>query len=124
MPPCRRCSGRRAGLAQPVARQWRHTTVAALSPGETQVHVNLLYSLQGPLAQFSRSGLVQDFVRRMIADFGNNVTARLRRRRGRGTGPGQLQSHGHVLQRAVGAHQAVVRPGRLTEAPAASGVDT
>ena len=57
----------------------------ALSPGETQVHVNLLYSLQGPLAQFSRSGLVQDFVRRMIADFGNNVTARLRRRRGRGT---------------------------------------
>ena len=50
----------------------------ALSPGETQVHVNLLYSLQGPLAQFSRSGLVQDFVRRMIADFGNNVTARLR----------------------------------------------
>ena len=87
----------------------------ALSPGETQVHVNLLYSLQGPLAQFSRSGLVQDFVRRMIADFGNNVTARLRLPpRGRGTGPGQLQSHGHVLQRAVGAHQAVVRPGRLS----------
>lgn len=52
--------------------------IEALSPTETRVHVNLLYSLQGPLAQFSRSGLVQDFVRRMIADFGNNVSARLR----------------------------------------------
>ena len=61
----------------------------ALSPGETQVHVNLLYSLQGPLAQFSRSGLVQDFVRRMIADFGNNVTARLRRPAAAGEAPVQ-----------------------------------
>nr|WP_315846625.1 2Fe-2S iron-sulfur cluster-binding protein [uncultured Achromobacter sp.] len=56
----------------------------ALSPTETRVSVNLLYSLQGPLAQFSRSGLVQDFVRRMIADFGNNVTARLRQPAGQG----------------------------------------
>lgn len=61
----------------------------ALSPTETQVHVNLLYSLQGPLAQFSRSGLVQDFVRRMIADFGNNVTARLRQPAGVGEAPVQ-----------------------------------
>ena len=61
----------------------------ALSPGETQVDVNLLYSLQGPLAQFSRSGLVQDFVRRMIADFGNNVTARLRRPAAAGEAPVQ-----------------------------------
>jgi carbon-monoxide dehydrogenase small subunit len=61
----------------------------ALSANETQVHVNLLYSLQGPLAQFSRSGLVQDFVRRMIADFGNNVTARLRRPAAAGEAPVQ-----------------------------------
>ncbi|WP_454694219.1 xanthine dehydrogenase family Fe-S subunit [Achromobacter aegrifaciens] len=61
----------------------------ALSATETQVHVNLLYSLQGPLAQFSRSGLVQDFVRRMIADFGNNVTARLRRPVAAGEAPAQ-----------------------------------
>ena len=33
--------------------------------------------LQGPLAQFSRSGLVKDFVSRMVADFGRNVGARL-----------------------------------------------
>ncbi len=49
----------------------------SLSPEATRVHVDLLYSLQGPLAQFSRSGLVRDFVRRMIADFGRNVTRRM-----------------------------------------------
>jgi aerobic carbon-monoxide dehydrogenase small subunit len=48
-----------------------------LGSGATRVHVELLYALQGPLAQFSRSGLVRDFVRRMIADFGANVTRRL-----------------------------------------------
>jgi carbon-monoxide dehydrogenase small subunit len=50
----------------------------------TRVDVDLLYSLQGPLAQFSRSGLVQDFVRRMIADFGRNVTLRLQQPTGAG----------------------------------------
>jgi aerobic carbon-monoxide dehydrogenase small subunit len=43
----------------------------------TRVEVELVYSLQGPLAQFSRSGLVRDFVRRMITDFGANVTRQL-----------------------------------------------
>lgn len=43
----------------------------------TRVAVTLEYMLQGPLAQFSRSGLVKDFVRRMIADFGARVTAQL-----------------------------------------------
>ncbi len=55
----------------------------SLTPEATRVHVDLLYSLQGPLAQFSRSGLVRDFVRRMIVDFGRNVT---RRMQGAGTG--------------------------------------
>jgi carbon-monoxide dehydrogenase small subunit len=45
--------------------------------GGARVRVELAYSLQGPLAQFSRSGLVQDFVRRMIADFGRNVASRM-----------------------------------------------
>ena len=49
----------------------------ALSAHETEVAVNLQYSLQGPLAQFSRSGLVRDFVRRMIADFGKSVARRM-----------------------------------------------
>ena len=37
----------------------------------------MVYALQGPLAQFSRSGLVKDFVRRMVADFGKQITRRL-----------------------------------------------
>ena len=49
----------------------------ALAPDRTRVHVNMVYALQGPLAQFSRSGLVKDFVRRMVADFGQQVTRRL-----------------------------------------------
>lgn len=61
--------------------------LTALDSSHTRVDVELLYSLQGPLAQFSRSGLVQDFVRRMIADFGRNVTARLQRPADAGTPP-------------------------------------
>jgi aerobic carbon-monoxide dehydrogenase small subunit len=45
--------------------------------GTTRVQIEMIYALQGPLAQFSRSGLVKDFVRRMVADFGTQVTSRL-----------------------------------------------
>ena len=48
-----------------------------LSAGSTRVDVDLLYSLQGPLAQFSRSGLVKDFVGRLIQEFGKNVALRM-----------------------------------------------
>ncbi|MSQ71113.1 MAG: 2Fe-2S iron-sulfur cluster binding domain-containing protein [Betaproteobacteria bacterium] len=43
----------------------------------TRVDIALDYALTGPLAQFSRSGLVQDFARKLIADFGQNVSARI-----------------------------------------------
>ncbi|NEX64690.1 xanthine dehydrogenase family Fe-S subunit [Noviherbaspirillum galbum] len=49
----------------------------AISAENTRVNVNMVYALQGPLAQFSRSGLVKDFVSRMVADFGKQVTRRL-----------------------------------------------
>lgn len=49
----------------------------ALTPESTRVHIDMVYALQGPLAQFSRSGLVKDFVRRMVADFGKQVERRL-----------------------------------------------
>jgi carbon-monoxide dehydrogenase small subunit len=45
--------------------------------GRTRVEITLEHMLQGPLAQFSRSGLVKDFVSRMIADFGRNLAARM-----------------------------------------------
>ncbi|UUZ76664.1 2Fe-2S iron-sulfur cluster-binding protein [Polaromonas sp. P1(28)-13] len=48
-----------------------------IDANSTKVEVDLLYSLQGPLAQFSRSGLVKDFVGRLIQEFGKNVTLRM-----------------------------------------------
>ena len=42
-------------------------------PGRTRVRVSIDYSLQGPLAQFSRGGLVREFVGRMVAEFAANL---------------------------------------------------
>lgn len=45
--------------------------------GATKVELNVGYRLTGPLAQFSRSDLVQDIASRLIAAFAQNVDARL-----------------------------------------------
>lgn len=42
----------------------------------TRVSVVVEYDLQGPLAQFSRSGLVQELGRRIVAEFAANLNAR------------------------------------------------
>ena len=55
-----------------------------IDANSTKVEVDLLYSLQGPLAQFSRSGLVKDFVGRLIQEFGKNVTLRMNPNRSSG----------------------------------------
>ncbi len=52
-------------------------------PGQTRVDVNIGFTLTGALAQFSRSGLVQDIAGRLIAMFVKNLEARLE---GKGTG--------------------------------------
>ena len=44
----------------------------------TRVDVVLSYTLAGPLAQFGRSGLVRDLVRRIGEDFAQNLDAELR----------------------------------------------
>jgi carbon-monoxide dehydrogenase small subunit len=44
----------------------------------TRIAISIDYSLQGPLAQFSRGGLVKEFVGRMVAQFGTNLDAHLR----------------------------------------------
>jgi carbon-monoxide dehydrogenase small subunit len=51
--------------------------VLGIESGRTRVEITLDHMLQGALAQFSRSGLVKDFVSRMIADFGRNLSARM-----------------------------------------------
>lgn len=43
----------------------------------TRVHLVTDYNLQGPLAQFSRSGLAQEFGRQLIGQFARNLNANL-----------------------------------------------
>ena len=44
---------------------------------QTRVSVTVEYSLQGALAQFSRSGIVLELGRRLVFDFAANLNARL-----------------------------------------------
>ena len=44
----------------------------------SRVSLDVAYKLHGPLAQFSRSGLVQDFGRRLVAEFAAYLDRRLR----------------------------------------------
>ncbi|UOD50123.1 xanthine dehydrogenase family Fe-S subunit [Orrella daihaiensis] len=61
-------------LSNSRARAEVQYTIEALGPDESEIAIDMQYSLQGPLAQFSRSGLVQDFVQRMMASFADNVS--------------------------------------------------
>lgn len=45
--------------------------------GRTRILVSIDYSLQGPLAQFSRGGLVKEFVGTMVAQFAANLDRHL-----------------------------------------------
>jgi carbon-monoxide dehydrogenase small subunit len=49
----------------------------AAGAGATRIGIGIEYSLQGPLAQFSRGGLVKEIVGRMVAEFGANLEQRL-----------------------------------------------
>ena len=51
----------------------------------TRIAISIDYSLQGPLAQFSRGGLVKELVGRMVAEFGVNLERHLAQ--GRGAAP-------------------------------------
>jgi aerobic carbon-monoxide dehydrogenase small subunit len=51
--------------------------LAGEGEGRTRVSIVVEYSLQGALAQFSRSSLAQDLGRRLVAEFAANLNARL-----------------------------------------------
>ncbi len=55
----------------------RYTLLAERDGAATRVEVDVGFTLTGPLAQFSRSSLVQDIARRMTAAFAQNLQARL-----------------------------------------------
>ena len=54
---------------------------------QTRVAVAVEYDLQGPLAQFSRSGIAREFGRRIVAEFADNLNARLSDRNEAGSRP-------------------------------------
>ncbi|HEY7242983.1 MAG TPA: 2Fe-2S iron-sulfur cluster-binding protein [Xanthobacteraceae bacterium] len=72
---------RGAGQDQRSGSRTRGEVTYALFPEnegrETRVSIVVEYSLQGMLAQFSRTALVQDLGRRLIAEFAGNLDQRL-----------------------------------------------
>jgi aerobic carbon-monoxide dehydrogenase small subunit len=71
---------RGAGSDRGTGSRTKGDVVYRLAPeGNDQTRVSILveYSLQGALAQFSRSSLAQDLGRRLVADFAANLNARL-----------------------------------------------
>lgn len=52
--------------------------IEPVSPQSTRIHIDMNYALQGPLAQFSRSGMVREFVSRLVKDFAKNIAAVLK----------------------------------------------
>ncbi len=69
-----------AGLDQDSASRARGRVIYTLvetDAGGTQVNVELAYALAGPLAQFSRGGLVKDVVARLADAFAQNLEAQI-----------------------------------------------
>jgi carbon-monoxide dehydrogenase small subunit len=55
----------------------RYVLIEEQGGAATRVHIDVAFSLTGPLAQFSRAGIVQDIATRMTAAFAKNLEARL-----------------------------------------------
>ncbi len=72
---------RGAGSDRGTGSRTKGDVVCRLAPegegDQTRVSLIVEYSLQGALAQFSRSSLAQDLGRRLVADFAANLNARL-----------------------------------------------
>jgi aerobic carbon-monoxide dehydrogenase small subunit len=70
-------------------------------PQRTRVVVSIDYSLQGPLAQFSRGGLVQQFVAGMVAEFAANLDRNLAASGGEPAAPAAQLDLGRVFWRWI-----------------------
>jgi carbon-monoxide dehydrogenase small subunit len=64
--------------------------VTAVPEGGSKVDVRLEFALSGPLAQFSRSGLVKAFVSRLVGTFAENLRHRLEPGLGAAPAPARL----------------------------------
>jgi len=65
--------------------------------GRTRILLSIDYSLQGPLAQFSRGGLVKEFVGSMVAQFAANLDRHLAGGAGAATAPAAELDAGNVF---------------------------
>lgn len=79
-------------------------------PGETRVDVSIGYTLTGVLAQFGRSGLVQDVAGRLIAAFVKNLEAKLSHQAG---GGGDAEAPPVITELDAGSLVSSVILGRL-----------
>jgi carbon-monoxide dehydrogenase small subunit len=80
--PTRHCGvirghGRDSRTSSTAVGEVRYVLVEERSGAATRVEIEVGYGLRGTLAQFSRSGIVNDLAERLTADFAKNVEARL-----------------------------------------------
>jgi carbon-monoxide dehydrogenase small subunit len=87
----------------------------------TRVEVEVAFSLAGPLAQFSRAGIVTDLAGRLTAAFAENLQAQLDAEANGQAEPApaeaKLDAVGLAVFGALGAHQGLVRPLLIPPAP-------
>ena len=70
-------SGRDARSATRVRGRVEYRLLDEDGDSATRIHIEVSFSLAGPLAQFSRSGIVRDLATRLTASFADNLQARL-----------------------------------------------
>src|ERR1700741_4607373 len=71
----RRCAGRVRGTGSRTKAEVIYRLQPESDGRQTRVILSVEYSLQGALAQFSRSGIAQDLGRRLVAVFAANLNA-------------------------------------------------
>lgn len=95
-----RGGGRDSLSATRVDAEIEYRLEAAAGGGGTEVSVTLEFRLTGPLAQFGRSGLVNDFANRLTAEFAANLSARMTGEAAAKPGPPRLNL-GSLLWSAI-----------------------
>lgn len=92
-----RGSARDARLGSTTRGEIRYVLADEKGGAATRVDIDVFYTLTGALAQFSRSGIVQDIARRMSAAFAQNLEARLNQRDGEARTGRSVESRTNTL---------------------------
>lgn len=84
-----RGGGSDGGSGSRTSAEATYRVVAAPGGPGSRILLSVAYNLQGPLAQFSRSGLAQEVGRRLVGQFALNLNAQLADGDGRAEGQGR-----------------------------------